>query len=349
MALTYVGSLNLLALCPSVARSLGIPSLQLGASLTGNLALSASLSASPPTAAFYLAAALETQVQLALAESFGCPDFSFSVSDTVSLKADLNASFSLLVSLSALLSLSLAGGGVYAFTYSGAADVMGAALTTELASVWPDGAPSSGSCQALIFGAASSGSPLQPIAQGSLTAFLDGLTLGPGLVYTGKLGTIADVSKVTAKASVQGSAAISASLAASASLSAAASITPPTLAITATALAKFVANLKSAIAAGIKPPSVSVAVSATAAAAANISANFGAMASLGLALGGGGSIFGYTYSGTGTAMGGTVTTALASTWGDGHTPTSQADAVSVILAVTDPLAFLSLLSFFGGM
>ncbi len=315
----------------------------------GNLALSASLTLTPPTAAFYLAAAIEAQTQLALAASLGAPNFSFSVSDTIALQADLSASFSLLVSLSALLSLSLSGGGAYAFTYSGAADTLGASLTTELVSAWPDGAPSSGSCQALIFGAASSGSPLQPIAQGSLTAFLDGLTLGPGLIYTGKLGTIADVSKVTAQASVQGNAAISASLAASATLSAAASITPPTFATSLTALANFIANLKAAIAAGIQAPSVSVAASATAAAAASISANFGAMASLGLALGGGGSIFAYTYSGAGDTMGTAVTTALASTWGDLHTPTSQADAVTVILAVTDPIAFLSLLSFFGGV
>ncbi len=346
MALTYVGSLNLLALCPSVALSLGIPSLQLGASLTGNLALSASLTLTPPTAAFYLAAAIETQVQLLLAESLGAPDFSFSVSDVVSLQADLNASFSLLASLSALLSLSLAGGGVYAFSYSGAADGMGAALTSELAVSWPDGVSTSGTAYALIFGASSSGSPPSPIAQTSMTDFLNGLMFSSGLVYTGKLGTIADVSKVTAQASVEGSAAISASLAASASLSVAASVGPPSFAVTATALANFIANLRASLA--LKPPSVSVAISATASAAASISANFGAMASLGAALGGGGSLFVYTYTGAGNALGAAVTSALASTWGDGHTSTAEGDAVSVILAVTDPFAFTSLLSFFGG-
>jgi hypothetical protein len=335
MALTYVADLSLLALCPSVALSIGVPAIAFSADFSGNVALNASLSVSPPTVAIYFSALEDLLVQLNLAISFGAPSFSFSVSDVLSFQAQLELALSLLVTLEGLLSASI---GVYAFTYSGVANGMGSALTTELATQWPDGAPTTASCNAWIFGAMSS------IAQTQLAAFLNGLTVASGLVYTAKLELLAALTPVTNAATAQGSAGINAQLAATASLKAVASVTPPTLAVSAVALAKAAVNLKAQI--GVAPPTISAALSATANAAASLSASFGLLISLGATLSGG-SVFVYTYSGAADVMGAAITTALASTWGDGHTSTSG-DCLSVILATTDSFSAGIVSGFFGG-
>ena len=87
---------------------------------------------------------------------------------------------------------------------------------------------------------------------------------------------------------------------------------------------------------------------ASASAAASLSANFGAMCQLGAVLGAfGESLFVYKYSGPANALGSAVTAALATTWGDGTTPTSGA-CTAAILATTDSLAFAAMSGFFGG-
>lgn len=335
MALAYVADLSLLALCPSVAASIGVPAIAFSASFSGNVALNASLSVSPPTAAIYLSELVDLQATLNLAIGFGAPSFSFSVSDVLSFQAQLELALSLLVTLEGLLSASI---GMYAFTYSGVANGMGAAITSELATSWPDGSPTSASCNAWIFGATSS------IAQTQIAAFLNGLEVGSGLVYTAKMSVLAALSPVTNAATAQGSAGINAQLSASASLKAAAQVTPPTLAIVATALAKAALNLKAQL--NVAPPAISAALSATANAAASLSASFGLLISLGATLSGG-SVFVYTYSGAADVMGAAVTSALASTWGDGHTATSG-DCLAVILATTDSFSAGIVSGFFGG-
>ena len=336
MALVYKGGLSALALCPSIALSLGIPALSISAAFSGSVSLGASLSAHPPTAAIYLAALVEVQAQLAAAIAISAPSVSFKISDVVSLQVSLQAAFDLLLVLEGLFSADI---GLYSFAYQGAGNAMGAAFTTELASSWPDGAPSSGPCNALVLGA------VAPASQAELFAFLGGLTPGAGLVYGGKLAGLDILSPVTNGATAQGSAALTAQLAASASLKVAASVTPPTLAVTATALAKFAVNLRAQL--NLAPPSVSVAVSACAKLAASLSAKFGGLIDLGAVLTGGGTFFAYTYAGTGAAMGAAMTTALASTWGDGITPTSS-ECSAVVLAATDSITWTVTGGFFGG-
>lgn len=338
MSLSYVALLPLPLLLPSVQLSIGIPAITLNASLTGALALNASLTITPPTVAFYLSALAELQAQLNLGISLGVPSVSFDVSACAALVLQLEASFALLITLEALLGASI---GLYAFTYSGPANAMGAALTGELASAWPDGAPSSGSSNAAILGAVS------PIAQTQLRAFFDGLAMGSGLVYTAKLAALSALSGVTFRATAQGHAAISAQLSAALQVQASVQVTPPTLAITAEALAKFAANLEASL--SLAPPSISAALSATANLAASISAQFGFMAALGATLDRyDAELFCYTYAGTGAALGGAVTSALSSTWGDGHTPTSGA-CVAAILATTDPATWAVVTAFMGGL
>ena len=347
MALSYVGSLPFPLLCPSVQLSIGVPAISLNASLTGALALNASLSVSPPTIEVYLSALAELQTQLELGISLGVPSVSFGVTveaglaAALALVAQLELGFSLLVVLEGLLTASI---GMYAYTYNDIASSFGAAVTSELATEWPDGAPTTANCNAIIFGAASSA------AQSAMTRFLNGLIFGTGLVYTGKLSAMAQMSLVTAAATTQGSSAISAQLTAAAAIVASAqanvSVAPPTLAITAVALANFAANLEAQIKFG--PPSISAALSATANIAANISAKFNFMAELGLALDFGGLLFAYTYSGPADTMGAALTSSLATHWGDGHTLTNT-DAIISLLAATDSLTYGIMTGFFGGV
>lgn len=337
MALTYVAELVLPAIVPSVQLSIGAPAIALNASLQGSLSLGASLVLSPPTIAVYLAALAEIEAQISGAITLGLPSVSFTLSDTVALVASLELAFSLLVELDALLDASI---GMYAFAYSGTASAMGAAVTGELATVWPDGAPSNTACNAMVFGAVSS------VAQGAIADFLNGLQLGAGLVYTAKMSALAALSPVTFQAATQGNAGIQAQLDAALAVQANVQVSPPTLAVTLEALASFAAYLKTTIAIG--PPSVQAAISATANLAASISAQFGLLVQLGALLSSPGALFCYTYSGLGNAFGAALTTALASTWGDGVTPTSGA-CVAPILATTDSFTWTTMTSFFGGL
>jgi hypothetical protein len=230
---------------------------------------------------------------------------------------------------------------MYAFTYNGTANAMGAAITSELATTWPDGAPSSGSCNAILMGA------VTPIAQTQLEAFFNGLTVGSGLVYTAKLTALSALTPVTNAATAQGYAAIQAQLGAALQVQAHVQVTPPTLAITAEALAKFAANLTASL--SLAPPSISAALSATANLAASISAQFGLMVALGATLDRyDAELFCYTYSGAANALGAAVTSALSSTWGDGFTPTSSG-CIAGLLATTDAFTWTTMLSFFGGV
>jgi hypothetical protein len=335
MALSYIGEKSLLVLCPSVALSLGVPAIAFSASFSGNVALNASLSVTPPTVAIYLSGLAELQAQLNLAIGFGAPSFSFTISDVLSFQVQLEAALTLLVTLEGYLSASI---GMYAFTYSGVASGMGGALTSELATSWPDGAPTTASCDAWIFGAVSS------IAQTQIAAFLNGLQVASGLVYTAKLELLAAMTPVTNAATAQGSAGINAQLSATASLSAGASVTPPTLAIVASALVKAKANLVAQL--NVAPPKIQAAINATAKAAVALDASFGLLIDLGATLSGG-SVFVYKYTGAADVLGAAVTSALSSTWGDGHTPTSG-ECLSVILATTDTFSAGIVGGFFGG-
>lgn len=351
MALVHVADLPLVlptpigifGLCPSIGASIASPALTLSATLTGALSLNASFTATPPTLGFYLGSAVSGLIfagaNLAVGASLGLPACSFGVniSAGISVVADLSVSFSAMLSvglpsLSGLLSASI---GAYAFTWTGPAANLGAALTTELASTWPDGAPSAGACNALIL--------VAPTAVASvLLAFLDGLgTPGPGLTYVTKLSALSALSLSTAAAMPQATAALNASISACASISA--KLTPqisvplPTLAFEATAVADVaIPNLKAAIAAGFQAPSVDVVLSATAALAASVS---GPLASLGLTLGRIDALFGiYTYSGTGSGLGAAVTAGI----------TDPSDVTAVVLATTDAFSWTTLTGFFGG-
>ena len=327
--LVYIAELPIPLLCPSMMLAMGDVSAQLSVELTGALALHASLSVSPPTMEVYLAAEIEAQAQVELA----LPTVAFDASVSASLEAPLSLSLSLLPSLSALLS---SGIHLYALTYEGTGVGLGAALTSALANVWPDGAPSSGACQAVILGAASSTAITQ------MPLFLDGPAWATGV--TGSTLASLDVLSVSlALAMTQASAAIDAKLTAQAAVTASLSVQViPTQPQIFAALALAQANMRAQLS---LTPQVEAAISATASLAAGIS---GFMASFGSILTSGAELFAYTYSGSGTGLGAELTSALGSTWPDGSTTTSGPCA-AIVLAATDPVTWSVLTSFFGGV
>jgi len=334
--LTYVGSMSLAALVPIVYASIGAVGVSLSASFEGNLAVNAQFTATPPTLSARLAAVADFNASLATAIGLGLPNISFDASASASLIADLDAAFGLLLSLEALLAASI---GIYSYSYTGAGDTFGAAVTSALASSWPDGAPTNTSTNAFVFGAVAS------ISQTVLAEFLDGLTFAAGLVYAGRL-TLEALSSLTAQATTQGDAGISAQLAGALALEASLEITPPTLAADVQANLAYAASLEADGA--LAMPSVQFALDATADAAASLDAAFGLLIDLGATLArADGTVFVYEYSGLGNALGGELTAALATTWGDGTTPTSSACAAA-LLAATDSLTFTTMSAFFGG-
>jgi hypothetical protein len=336
MSLVYVGSLSLAALVPSVYLSIGKVGVAINAAFNGNMSVSASFSASPPDLSFYLAGIAEMIVQLTTSLGLGLPNVSFDVSAAVSLVAELELALTLLVALEALLGAAI---GIYAFGYSGLGNALGAAVTTELASTWPDGAPSSGAANAFLFGATTS------IAQSQVALFLDALSFVGGLVYAGKL-TLAALSHLTFAAIAQGDAAIKSQLDAALQLKASLNVAVPSLVADISGLLAFQTALLADAALAVPKPSLAIA--ATANIAADLNAKFSGVIALGAAFNRvDASVFVYNYSGAGNALGAAITSALATTWGDGTTPTNT-PCTAALLATTDAPAFAAMSAFFGG-
>lgn len=336
MSLVYVGSQSLATLVPSVYLSIGKVGVALNAAFGGNLEVSANFTVSPPDLSFYLAGIAQMVADLTTSIGLGLPNVSFDVSASLDLIAELELSFSLLVALEALLGAAI---GIYAFGYEGLGNALGAAVTTTLATQWPDGTPSSGSANALLIGATSS------IARSQLGLFLDALVFTGGLVYAGKL-TLALLSGITLGAISQGDAAIQSQLDAALQLRASLDITPPTLAADLEALLAFQAALIAD--ADLAVPKPNFAIDATANIAADLNAKFSGVIALGSAFNRfDASVFVYTYSGAGNALGPAITSALATTWGDGETPTN-APCGAALLGATDALTWSTMGAFFGG-
>lgn len=335
MSLTYVGAISLPVLVPSVYASIGAVGVAINAAFQGNLAVNASFSASPPTIGLILTELAAFSANLTAAIGLGLPNVSFDVSAAASLVASLELAFDLLVTLEGLLSAAI---GMYAYSYTGIANVLGSAVSTALASTWPDGAPTNTSTDAFLFGAV----PAPAIA--ALGQFLDGLSFGAGLQYAGRIG-LGTLSGITLRATAQGDAGIKSQLDGALALQASLAITPPSLAADVVANAQFAAFL--AAQGELALPSIQAALSATANAAASLSAKFGLLIALGATLSNLASLFVYRYSGLGNAMGGDITSALATTWGDGTTPTNTPCAAA-LLASTDAFTFATMSAFFGG-
>jgi hypothetical protein len=102
--------------------------------------------------------------QLQAGVTLGLPSVSYDLSACATLSASLSASLAVLTTLQGLFGT----GGVFAYTYSGTGAGLGPALTTELATQWRDGTPSSASANAIILGTVS------PATWTAMTAFFGG-------------------------------------------------------------------------------------------------------------------------------------------------------------------------------
>lgn len=124
----------------------------LNAQLNGCLALSASLAISPPSFTTSLSLLAELKASLQASLSVTLPGISFQLAAIAGAVAKINATISLLATVSA----SLAGGSVMIFSYSGTGAGLGPAITSALAASWPDGSPLTANANALVLGTTTS-------------------------------------------------------------------------------------------------------------------------------------------------------------------------------------------------
>lgn len=342
MSLTYAGNLPITGLCPIVATVMADAAIAMSASFNGAVAVNAQFSLSPPTVAAILSAAATFSAECTVGAGLSLPSVSFDLTACANLTASLTAALSGLPSLLALLNASV---GVFGYTYSGIASSLGGALTTSLATTWGDGTtPTSGSCTALIFGLVNNASLSPPnIASTQFASFLSGLTTfgSSGLNYSGKM-TLGALCAALLAGTSNISLVINAQLAVAAALQASLSITPPTLFADASMAAAVAADLSLTL------PSPSFAVSASASLQASLNAQFAAVIALGVILARfDATAFVYLYTGAANALGAAVTTSLASTWGDGTTPTSGS-CNAVVLGAADSATATAMTSLFGG-
>lgn len=132
----------------------------LGARLDGAIAATASLTLTPPTLlnTLALAVTLATNLGAYVSADFITP--SVAISAAAALVASLTARVAELtarVSALAAVTAALGTAGVLAFTYTGAASDLPAAVAAAVGAGWPDGTPSSSPSNALVILASGSG------------------------------------------------------------------------------------------------------------------------------------------------------------------------------------------------
>lgn len=158
MALTYLGSLTLAAALPGAAAGFAASIEGIGLALPDIQArLDALLAFSPQPISFaaqlIVAQQIVASIQLAISIGLTVPDISAQIAIVASLVASLiatigaiNARLDIVISLTALLDAA----GVFTYSYSGTADGLGPALTSELASGFPGGTGGSQLSNAVI-------------------------------------------------------------------------------------------------------------------------------------------------------------------------------------------------------
>jgi hypothetical protein len=172
-----------------------------------------------------------------------------------------------------------------------------------------------------------------------------------GLTYIGELSLGAIVPGVSAQIGADVGVATGQLANATAGLTAleALVIAPPTIAASITTVTQILASLQLALSIGVPnipiPPSAALIASLTASIAA-LNALLAGLVAIQAQLSAGG-IFAWTYAGTGAAFGGTLTSALATTWPDSSPSSTAGNAL--VLATKNSATWTSMLAFFGGV
>jgi hypothetical protein len=176
MALTYVGSLTLGAIFPSMldaaARldavcAISLPNLQ--AKVTGLLNMMAAMTITPPSLAANVTACAAVLASLQAKLALGLPGIALDVSALATLLASIEGdlgSIQAAVSFSAELAALLGTAGVHLWAYTGRADSLGAPLTAALAGGPPGGGSPSDAMAAIVCAATA------PVPKAALNALV---------------------------------------------------------------------------------------------------------------------------------------------------------------------------------
>lgn len=163
--LTFLAQMNLGILCGLAVKSTIGFIAELRARLNGAIALSAHLSIHLPSIAGSIQIIIALLLTLEAAVEVGLPGVTFQLEAIADALADLTAKLELLLKFT----LSMSGGGIFVYTWSGPGNELGPALTSELSSGWPGGALPTAPANALVLGTTT------PAAWGTITTFFGGL------------------------------------------------------------------------------------------------------------------------------------------------------------------------------
>jgi len=144
--LTYLGELSIGGICPLVVSAAADITAALNAQLAGALALVAALQITPPTINVNISLVTALLAQLQIALELGLPGVDFQISACLAFIAQLEAELAILLQLTGLF----AAAGIFAYEYSGPADELGPALTSELADGTRDGQGGSTQLKAIV-------------------------------------------------------------------------------------------------------------------------------------------------------------------------------------------------------
>jgi hypothetical protein len=320
-----------MVLCPVIALSIGQSAIAISSQHDGAAALIPIWTLAPPDLASILLKLEDAIASMQAAVVLGLPSVSFGLPEITALVASINGGYPILVALDAMLNAAI---GLFSYSYEGNGNSLGAALTSELGTQWPDGSPTTAHVDALIFGA----DIAVPVS--ALTGFFGGLSFGPGLQFGGKY-TLAQLCPVVHASIGEGVEALNVQLAAALALLKSVQVTPPSFGV-------IIPQLKFKLNANDLLPKIDFVLAALGQMVLGLQIKFNRIIALGALLReAGATMFVYEYSGAANAMGAAVTGALASTWGDGFTPTTG-PCVAIVLGAVDSLTLTVMNAYFGG-
>lgn len=332
--LSYVGSINMGILSPLSLTVSAALTAQIVTDLAGLVALTASLTITPPSFALSITALTALEASLTAAIGLGLPSVDFQATVMLEAIVTLTAELILPLSFRALLE---AEAGIFVYGYNGTGRDFGAATTAGI-SRWPDGTAGDVASNALIVATVS------PPVWTNVEAFLGILppSLPRGLTYVAE-ANLALVCPLCIGACGPIIADLEARLAGAIALSASLAVTLPTFATSLVSVFELLVTLLEAIAIGL--PGVVFQLEAIARAIVAVEAKIALLAELTVSLGGGGAYV-YTYSGPGAGLGTALTASLAGGWPDGASAGLPANAA--ILGTVEPTTWTTMSLFFGG-
>ena len=365
MSLSYQGKIGVAAIVPTsvtcvaaASASLALILPQIAVDLAGAVTLEGMLSVNPPTITLNLSATANLLADMNVALTASAPTATFQLSAILTLIAQISP---IVASISASLSLTLpmvellGTGGIQAFSFSGTGAEFGSLVNGELANEWPDGTPAGATVSAFVLASTANSTwtglqtfftsipASQPthsfefIGNLSIGAMCGGLSQG---LLSANLNLEAQLSAITAE------------LTGALNLKALLTASPPTLSASINIVAELAASLNAYLSVGgfgsitvLFDAVVSLVLSLTAL-VAQLEASIALLVDITTALATAG-VLCFTYTGTATAFGPALTSALASGWPDGTAASAATNAL--VLGATTSLTAAGLGTFLSGI